>query len=212
MKVEAPDEETARRYLLWLPGERLHHEPEALPRISSPSLFGDEKPLELEVGCGTGEFLCSQAGGRPETNFVGVDLHVKSLYRAVSSASERRLANIMFARADFKLFYPLLAPESLRAVYLLFPDPGMKERERRRRIFSERFLHEAHRALEPGGRLTAMTDHEGYLSEMLALSRRAQGWEMILEDDPGVGTSKTRFQSLWESRGRPARGLTLVKR
>lgn len=212
MKVETPDEEISRRYLLWLPGERLHHDPEGLPRLTSGALFGDDAPLELEIGCGTGEFLCSLAESRPETNFVGVDLHVKSLYRAVSEASEKALGNVRFLRADFNLLYPLLVPESLAAAYLLFPDPGMKERQRRKRIFSERFLREMREALAPGGRLVAVTDHEGYFARMSELSEAAEGWERVGEASDAGGITQTRFGSLWEERGRSANALTLVKR
>lgn len=216
MKVEAPDEDTARRYLLWLPGERLHHEPETLPRIASGALFGDSRsdaPLELEIGCGTGEFLCSLAESRPEANFVGVDLHVKSLYRAVAESSEKGLENVRFLRADFNLLYPLLVPGSLRAAYLLFPDPGMKERQRRKRIFSERFLREMRGALVPGGRLVAVTDHEEYFSQMVELSGRAGGWERAEEELSDIGgITQTRFGSLWQERGRSANALVLVKR
>lgn len=216
MKVEAPDEDTARRYLLWLPGERLHHDPETLPRITSGDLFGDSRsdaPLELEIGCGTGEFLCSLAESRPETNFVGVDLHVKSLYRAVAEAAEKGLENVRFLRADFNLLYPLLVPGSLRAAYLLFPDPGMKERQRRKRIFSEPFLREMHGALVPGGRLVAVTDHEEYFSQMVELSGRAEGWERAEEEISDIGgITRTRFGGLWQERGRSANALVLVKR
>lgn len=215
MKVQTPDEETARRYLLWLSGERLHHEPETLSRLCSRDLFGDPRsgaPLELEVGCGTGEFLCSRAESRPETNFVGVDLHVKSLYRAVADASERGLDNVRFLRADFNLLYPLLVPDSLQAAYLLFPDPGMKERQRRKRIFSERFLREMHDALQPGGKLIAVTDHEEYFARMVQLAERAEGWERVPDEDLTDPTTNTRFGSLWERRGRAANALTLVKR
>lgn len=217
MKVRTPDEETLRWYMLWLPGESLHHEPETLSRLSSPSLFGEPRggaPLELEIGCGTGEFLCHQAESHPETNFVGVDLHVKSLYRAVSGASERGLDNVVFLRADFHLLYPLLEAESLSAAYLLFPDPGMKERQRRKRIFSERFLKEMHEAIEPGGRLVAVTDHEEYLSRMVELVKQADDWERAVSEiatDAGED-AKTRFQSLWEGRGRVANTLVLVRR
>jgi tRNA (guanine-N7-)-methyltransferase len=222
MKVETPDEEVARRYLLWLSGERLHHEPETLSRISSSALFGDSgsgepgsgRPLELEIGCGTGEFLCSQAESRSGTNFIGVDLHIKSLYRAVSKAAERDLDNVLFIRADFNLLYSLLTPEALATAYLLFPDPGMKERQRRRRIFSERFLQEMHRALEPGGTLVTVTDHEEYFSQMVELAERARGWERIPDErnpEPGR-TANTRFGALWEERGRAANALNLVKR
>ena len=213
MKVEAPDEATGRKYLLWLPGNRLYHEPEELPRLTSRSLFANDAPLEVEAGCGTGEFLCAQAESRPETNFVGVDLHVKSLHRAVSQASGRKLENIVFARADFNLIPALLEPESLRAIYILFPDPGMKKRQQKKRVFSETFLKEAHRALEPGGRVFAMTDHEEYFEQMVELSRRAEGWEWGSgEELSAEQMTKTRFQSLWEGRGRMANALTLVKR
>jgi tRNA (guanine-N7-)-methyltransferase len=216
MKVETPDEETARRYLSWLPGERLHHEPETLSRITSRSLFRESRsdaPLELEVGCGTGEFLCHQAESRLGTNFVGVDLHVKSLYRAVSEASEKDLDNVLFLRADFNLLYPLLVPGTLAAAYVLYPDPGMKDRQRRRRIFSGRFLNEMHEALKPGGRLVAVTDHEEYFARMLELAERAAGWEQAEETavDP-ASAAKTRFGGIWEERGRAANTLTLVKR
>lgn len=212
MKVEAPDEATERKYLLWLPRERLYHEPEELPRITSRSLFANDAPLEIEAGCGTGEFLCAQAESRPGTNFVGVDLHVKSLHRAVSQASERGLENIVFARGDFNMIPALLQPESLRAIYVLFPDPGMKKRQQKNRVFSERFLREAHRALEPGGRVFAMTDHEEYFKQMLNLSRQAEGWEWGSgEELSAEQMTRTRFQSLWEGRGRTANALTLVK-
>lgn len=213
MKVEAPDEQTGRKYLLWLPGDRLYHAPEELPPITSRSLFANDAPLEIEAGCGTGEFLCAQAEQRPETNFVGVDLHVKSLHRAVARASKLELENIVFARADFNLIPALLEPESLREIYVLFPDPGMKNRQHKNRVFSETFLNEAHRALEPGGRVFAMTDHEGYFGQMAELSRRAEGWELGSgEELSAEQMTRTRFQSLWEGRGRTANALTLVKR
>ncbi len=128
MKVGPPEEQTAEKYLLWLSGWRLYYEPETLSRLSSRALFGDGRPLEMDVGCGTGEFVCSLAAEDPEANFIGVDLHRKSLHRAVEIAASQRLENVVFVSADFHLLYPLFTPGSLRAVYLHFPDPGMKRR------------------------------------------------------------------------------------
>ena len=81
-KVPAPDERTAARYLLELPGDRLYREPLAFPRLSSASLFGNEKPLELQIGCGNGEFLCSLARRDHETNFVGVEVKRTAVHEA----------------------------------------------------------------------------------------------------------------------------------
>src|SRR5215212_5996780 len=60
-KVPAPDERPAARYLLELPGDRLYREPLAFPWVSSASLFVDDTPMVMEIGCGTGDFLCSCA-------------------------------------------------------------------------------------------------------------------------------------------------------
>jgi tRNA (guanine-N7-)-methyltransferase len=108
-KTPALDERTAARYLLELPGDRLYREPLAFPRVSSASLFRNERPMELEIGCGNGEFLCSLARRDRETNFVGVEVKRKSALEAVARASSAELANVIFLRANFRLLYPLLA-------------------------------------------------------------------------------------------------------
>lgn len=205
-RSRVPDEETARKYLLRLPGRQLYHEPCSLPRITSADLFGDDHPLELEVGCGTGEYLCSLARREPGTNFLGVDLHLRSLHRAVDVASRLGLDNILFVKANFTLMYPLLAPASLRAIYLHFPDPNMEPRFRKRRVFSERFLGEAHRALAPGGRLSVTTDHREFFFEMLGLAERDGRWERTHEERYLVGFEppvKSRYQRVWEGHGMP---------
>jgi tRNA (guanine-N7-)-methyltransferase len=50
------------------------------------------------------------------------------------------LENVVFLRADFRLLYPLLAPGSLDAVYLHFPDPNVRPKFRKHRVFCARFL------------------------------------------------------------------------
>jgi tRNA (guanine-N7-)-methyltransferase len=209
-----PDERTARKYLLRMSGYQLHHEPESLPEITSPDLFGDDGPLELEAGCGSGEFIISLAERDPDANFVGVDLHYKSLFKAVETASEEGLENVKFLAADFRFLYSRLADDSLRAVYLHFPDPGMKNRLRGRRLFDRRFLDEMHRSLLPGGRVSVVSDHEEYFHGMLSLVAEDGRWERTHEEpyltgfDPPV---KSRFQQMWESRGRVPLRFELVR-
>lgn len=213
LNVAEPDNATAEKYLVNLPGYDLHNDPASLPRLDSPSLFWDERPLEIEVGCGTGEFVCSLAETSPETNFIGVDLHVKSLYGAVGLASGAGLENIRFARGDFRQMYPLFVEDSVEKIYLHFPDPGMKERYRKRRIFGERFLAEMHRAVEPGGEMSLVTDDEDYFRAMLELVEAESRWRRVHDEPFLVGFEppvKSRFQELWERRGRTVRRFVLT--
>lgn len=215
LRAEPPDARTAEKYLLWMSGRDLARDPRSYPRVSSESLFGDDLPLKLEVGCGSGEFLCSLARNESDVNFVGFDLHMKSLYKAIETASSQALDNILFVSADFQLVYPLLVQDSLGAVYLHFPDPGMKPAHRKRRIFSERFLDEMHHALKPGGRISVVTDEAGYLEEMLDLAERDHRWDKTHEERFLIGFEpevKSRFQQLWERGGRQPLRFELSKR
>jgi tRNA (guanine-N7-)-methyltransferase len=214
VKHIAPDEALLERYLLhWHTGD-LYHRSDEFPKITSPELFGDNKPLELEIGCGTGEYLCHKAAAHPERNYVGIDISLKSLYAAVHEAAERGLANIRFIKSSLQVVYPLLADETLQAVYVHFPEPILRPKFRKRRLFNPPFLREITRALAPGGILSIVTDSEelfwGILEQVEAQSalRRTHEERYLLGFDPPV---KSRYQQYWEGHGVKVYRLELAK-
>ena len=42
--------------------------------LSWPTLFGNDFPIEIEVGFGKGLFLLQQGQARPDTNFLGIEI------------------------------------------------------------------------------------------------------------------------------------------
>ncbi|HZR41675.1 MAG TPA: tRNA (guanosine(46)-N7)-methyltransferase TrmB [Ktedonobacteraceae bacterium] len=201
-KAQKLDEQTLQKYLLCFKPETLHHSWQTLPRLRD--LFGNEAPLELEVGCGSAEFLCSLALKHPETNFVGVDISGRSLFKAAENASELQVTNIKFINADFHLIYPLLCADSLQSVYLHFPDPHLKPRCRKRRIFNQGFLDQMAMSLVVDGRLSVMTDIEELFMEMLQLIEQDTRFEKVHQERYLVGFEpaiKSHFQRIWEHYG-----------
>lgn len=215
LKSFPPDEETARKYLMhWTAGDLYRHL-ETFPAIRSRELFGDDRPLELEVGCGTGEFLCYLAENEPSTNFVGVDMSLKSIYIGVERARALGLGNIKFIRAAVQYAYPLMAPESLAAVYLHFPDPCLHPKFRKKRLFNAVFLDNVFRALVEGGELSIMTDKPELFQIMLAQLEQDKRFEKAHSERYLRGTgweAKSRYQVTWERRGmEPMRVLVRKK-
>ena len=203
-----------RKYLAYYDSRSLHYEPERFPPLCSQRLFENSAPLELEVGCGTAEFLCSLAAKEPGTNFVGVDVASRPLYKAVEIASSLKLENTRFLHADFALMYPLLEPCSLRQVYVHFPDPNTRPKFHQRKLVTPAFLDAIHLALIPAGGLSLMTDHAAFFHELLTLVEadgrfeKAHAERYLIGFEPEV---KSRFQRIWERHGLPILRLEVRK-
>lgn len=200
------DDAVVRKYLLCYSSRSLYYQPEQLPRLCSACLFGNTAPLELEVGCGTAEFLCALAAKEPGVNFVGVDVSYRPLYKAVSIAASLGLENARLIHANFAQMYPLLEPRSLQRVYLHFPDPNTRPKFRRRKIITPIFLDQIHAALVPGGSLSIMTDHQEFFMEMLSTVEQDRRFQKTHEDRYLIGFEpevKSRFQRIWERHGLP---------
>ena len=206
IKVQPPNDEVAKRFLLQWNSLDLFRQLESFPKITSRTMFANDKPLVLEVGCGTGEFLCNLASQRQDLNCLGVDVSIKRLFKAVATASTLDVENIRFIRADIKLTYSLWDHNSLQAVILHFPVPNVRGRYRKKRIFDQDFLDTVHHALVVGGLLSVKTDNHGYFSEMEKMVARDSRFEKISEDELFF-VSHARFvshnQRVWEMRGRP---------
>ncbi len=131
LHVGPPPPEVAARYLLIWPGREVYASPAAFPPISSPGLFGDDRPLEVDIGCATGELVCALASARPEANYLGIDIALKPLYRAVEAAAARELPNVRLLQSDMLLAYGRIPAGALRAAYVHFPAPLLRNRQRK---------------------------------------------------------------------------------
>jgi tRNA (guanine-N7-)-methyltransferase len=138
--------------------------------IEWSAVFGNDHPVELEVGFGKGLFLITSAQAYPGTNYVGVEIDRALQLYVATRAAKRTLRNIRLVRADARLFVRTCVPlASLRAIHVYFPDPWWKKRHKKRRVFTEEFAAACAQALEPGGRLHIATDVEEYFGVMTQL-------------------------------------------
>jgi tRNA (guanine-N7-)-methyltransferase len=135
-----------------------------------PTVFGADRPVEVEIGFGKGLFLRNASQARPDLHFVGVEIVRKfQLYAATRLALHGR-RNVRLACADGRLFlHDRIAPASLQALHVYFPDPWWKKRHHKRRLFTAEFAAEIPRVLRPGGRLHFVTDVEDYFQMVVGL-------------------------------------------
>ncbi|HTU18450.1 MAG TPA: tRNA (guanosine(46)-N7)-methyltransferase TrmB [Gemmataceae bacterium] len=130
-------------------------------------VFGNDHPVELEVGFGKGLFLLTAAHAHPDVNFVGVEIVRKYQLFTATRLAKRGVHNVRVACADALQLLPrCVATASLQAVHVYFPDPWWKKRHHKRRIFTAEFVAECARVLRGGGQMHVATDVQEYAQVM----------------------------------------------
>lgn len=134
------------------------------------TVFGNDRPVELEVGFGKGLFLVQTSEAQPDVNFVGIEIERKLQLYAATRMAVRKRGNVRLGCADARLFVRDRVPAgSLQAVHVYFPDPWWKKRHHKRRVFTAEFAEACERMLKPGGQLSIATDVEEYFQIMTEL-------------------------------------------
>ena len=147
-----------------------YHTPEAAPdtAFDREALFGRRAPLVLEIGCGMGEATAEMAAADPDRDYLGADVHTPGLGNLIALAEARGLKNVRVARGDVLfLLRDGIAPDSLAAVHIFFPDPWPKAKHRKRRIIQPDTVALIRDRLRVGGVVHCATDWAEYAEQML---------------------------------------------
>jgi tRNA (guanine-N7-)-methyltransferase len=191
-------------------------------RHSSSDIFGNDYPLEIDLGCGDGSFLIEMAQHYPERNFLGIERLLGRVRGVCKRIQELGLTNVMVLRLEsqYALEY-LLAPASVSRLHLLCPDPWPKARHHKRRLVQQEFLRIIQKALNPGGEFLFKTDHPQYfewvidqIAEFNEVNPQKPLTKTSWPDEKDKGSffyPKTDFQRLWEGKGKTMKKTKLKK-
>ena len=131
---------------------------EAPHYLDFPTLFGNDHPVELEIGCGKGGFICELAARHPDVNFLAVELYANVLVSACEAAQAQGLTNIRFLYGNAEYLDRFIPPHSIRRLYLNFSTPFPKKRQATHRLTHSHFLTMYKKLLAPEATLIQKTD------------------------------------------------------
>jgi tRNA (guanine-N7-)-methyltransferase len=155
--------------------------PEAGP-LDASVLFGDDRPLQLEIGFGGGEHLAWQAGQQQDHGFIGCEPFLNGVVSALGHIDRDGLTNVRLHMGDALDVLERLPDASLSRVWLLHPDPWPKARHAKRRFMNPGPIELIARRLRPGGEFRFGTDHPVYVRWAMMIMRQRPEFEWIAQD------------------------------
>ena len=135
--------------------------------IDFTQVFHNENPLQMEIGCGKGKFICELARLYPEINFIAVEVNPNVLCGACELAMQQEIHNVIFLRCGAEILTKYIRPASIHRIYLNFSCPFPKKAYENRRLTNVRFLEIYKEILSADGDIHQKTDNMGFFEYSL---------------------------------------------
>jgi tRNA (guanine-N7-)-methyltransferase len=199
--------------VIFIPSYYFQHHEYAFPSFSSPELFGNHNPVQIEFCSGNGEWIVNKAQENPHINWVACEIKFKRVRKIWVKIKQLNLPNLVVAFGDandFIQFY--LKDQSVDAIFINFPDPWPKDKHAKNRLIKDPFTKEMKRILKTGGVATIVTDHEGYSLQVIEEMTKefASLFKEPYYTNFTIEYGSSYFYRLWESRGKEIRQMQFV--
>lgn len=171
--------------------------------------FNNESPIVVELACGKGEYTVGLGKKFPEKNFIGVDIKGDRIARGSALATEENLTNVAFLRAGIQYSEEFFAKDELSEIWLIHPDPQVRDRNEKYRLTNPDFLARYATFLKEGGMFFLKTDSDFLYEYSLQTLEDAPNFRIIehtydlyqshlLDEHHGV---RTHYEGIFTAKG-----------
>ncbi|MCB0080245.1 MAG: hypothetical protein KDE47_04920, partial [Caldilineaceae bacterium] len=122
--------------------------------VALRTALATDRPLEIEIGYGRGDFLLDRARRQPNTLFIGYETKTKATRLCLQRLKRLGLENLWLSDDDCRFNLPRVIPDGrVESIHILFPDPWWKAQHQVKRLFSPPFVDLLATKLRSGGLL-----------------------------------------------------------
>lgn len=199
-------EENRERFNILEPGKEIY---EKIKGSWNKAFFKNNNPITVELACGRGEYTTGLAALNPHRNFIGVDIKGDRLWKGSTVALAQGLENTAFLRTQILLLDKFFSTDEIDEIWIVFPDPRVKESDERRRLTHPRFLELYKRLVKKGSLIRLKTDNTLLYQYSMELLQSRNDVKIIAHTDNLYESPlltehfgiKTRFENMFVAKG-----------
>lgn len=122
-------------------------------------VFGNDRPIMLELGSGRGAFIIKMALAHPNLNFIGLEIDLNQIGFAAQSIISNQLKNLKLIHADARDLANIFSKE-INTIYLTFSEPWPKKEDERKRFTHQSYLRIYDRVFKKDKHIIMKTDNK----------------------------------------------------
>lgn len=161
--------------------------------------FNTTKPIQIEIGFGSGRHLIHQAKENPDVQFIGLEIHTPSIEQLLKQVKIQNITNILVVNYDARLFMEFIKSNSVSKIFVHFPVPWDKKPHRR--VYSSEFINEALRILRVDGTLELRTDSRKYFDYCVELLTNLPKGKITIDINKDLKVS-SKYEDRWKKQGK----------
>ena len=183
--------------------------------IDFPTVFGNNNPVALEIGCGKGGFVIALAQQNPDVNYLALEKMSNVILTPMEEVKKAGVENVRFLNIRAECL-PCYIPEgSLDCIYLNFSTPLPKLGYATQRLTHRNFLAVYKKLLKKGGKILQKTDDRDFFDFSLE-EYKAMGFDLenvtynLHENGNPEWNIVTEYEQKWVERGLPIHRVEAV--
>lgn len=179
------------------------------------SVFGNDNPVALEIGCGKGGFVITLAKQTPNVNYLALEKMSNVILTPMEQVRAESVENVRFLNIRAECLPCYIPENSLDRIYLNFSTPLPKLGYATQRLTHRNFLEIYKKLLKKGGRILQKTDNRDFFDFSLE-EYKACGFalEKVTYDLHENGNPEwnivTEYESKWVEQGLPIHRVEAV--
>ena len=140
--------------------DEVFHKDHPLKGRWNSTVFSNNYPIVLELGCGKGEYTIGLANQCPAKNFIGLDIKGARMWKGAKYANQNQLQNVGFLRMRIDHIVSVFARNEVSEIWITFPDPHVNPGRAKKRLTSSIFLSSYQQILKHDGMIHLKTDND----------------------------------------------------
>ena len=186
-------------------------------------LFGNDKPIYLELGCGKGTFMAVHGSQNPDINYIAIDikdevlvLAKRNIEKAFKEAGRPVVDNVKLMAQEILIINEILGEDDcIDRIYINFCNPWPKDRHKKRRLTHTRQLDQYRTFLKDKGEIYFKTDDDELFEESLEYFKESKFTIKYitydLHNSDFVGNVPTEHEKMFTEQGIKTKFLIAVK-